>query len=209
MKNKVLLITTIIFFLTVNTSYYWEGKLGLYAFPAFLILVVVYFGLGIALLRQIYFAIKEKPTNKIRLFIIGLLTIVLTLTYLRPFGLVNFDKITDEDVLVAEREGAANCMTRLRLKTDFSFSERNICFGVTETKGSYHIQNDTVYFDNVNLGRNENEFYKYAVIEPSKFNDDGKHFKIRRYKSLTDTIGHELWIIKNEINKLKKQKPNR
>lgn len=209
MKNKGLLITTIIFFLTVNTTYYWEGELGLFAIPAFLVLVVIYFGLAIALVRQIYLTVKEKLVDKSRLLYIGLLTIVLALTFIKPFGLVNFDKLEGDNLLIAEREGAANCMTTLKLKDDFTFSERNVCFGVTEIKGNYHLKSDTIYFDNVSVSRHENEFYKFAVIEPSKFNKDGKHFDLTRYKSLTDTVGHQLWITKNDLNKLKDKKPNR
>jgi hypothetical protein len=209
LKNKRLIITTIIFFLIVNTIYYWEGKLGLFHFPVFLILVVIYFGLGLALIRQIYFLIREKFRDKTRLINIGLLTIVLTLTFLKPFGLIDFEKLEGNNVLVAEREGSANCMTTLKLKDDFTFSERSVCFGVTEIKGEYHIQNDTIYFDNVSLSRDENEFYKFAIIEPSKFDKDGKHYDLTRYKSLTDTIGHELWITKNELNKLKSKMQNR
>lgn len=209
LKNKGLLISTIIFFLIINTSYYWEGKLGLIAFPAFLVLVVIYLGLAIALVRQIYLAVKEKMVYKSRLFLIGFLTIVLALTFIKPFGLVNFDKLEGDNLLIAEREGAANCMTTLKLKDDFTFRERNVCFGVTEIKGNYHLQNDTIYFDKVSVGRHEDGFYKFAVIEPSKFNKNGKNFDLTRYKNLADTVGHELWITKNELNKLKNQNPNR
>ncbi len=209
MKNKGLFITTIAFFLLINTTYYWEGKFGLFAFPAFILLAVVYAGLAIALVRQIYFLIKEKFSDKQRLFKVGLLTIVLALTFYKPFGLIDFDKLEGGDLLIAEREGAANCMTTLKLKDDFTFRERNVCFGVTEIKGNYHLENDTIYFDNVNIGRHEDEFYKFAIVKPSKFNKDGKHFDLTRYKSLTDTVGHELWITKNELNKLKDKKPNR
>ncbi len=209
LKNKGLLITTIIFFLTVNTIYYWEGKLGLFAFPAFILLAGVYVGLAIALLRQIYLVIKEKFTDKQRLFVVGLLTTVLVLTFFKPFGLIDFDKLEGGDLLIAEREGAANCMTTLKLKDDFTFRERNVCFGVTEIKGSYHIQNDTIYFDNVNVGRHEDEFYKFAVIRPSIFSNSKIITDLIRYKDLTDTTGHVLWITKNKLNKLKDKKPNR
>ncbi len=165
MKNKGLFITTIIFFLTINSTYYWEGKLGIFAFPAFSILVVVYFGLTIALVRQIYFTVKEKFTNKPRLLTIGLLTIVLALTFFKPFGLIDFDKLEGENILVAQREGAANCMTTLKLKNDFTFKERNVCFGVTEIIGPYKISNDTVYFESVKLGKQEDINYEFAIIE--------------------------------------------
>ncbi|MDI3319267.1 hypothetical protein [Pinibacter soli] len=209
MINKELLITTIVFFLIVNTTYYWKGKLGLFAFPAFAILVLVYFGLAIALLRQIYFAIKERLADKKSFFIIGLITIVLALTFFKPFGLINFDRLEGDNVLLAEREGAANCMTTFKLKDDFTFKEQNVCFGVTEVSGKYHLQNDTIYFDNVELGRHENEFYKFAVIKPSKFDNSKILGDLIRYKDLTDTVGHELWITKNELNKLQDKKPNR
>ncbi|MVZ65372.1 hypothetical protein GQF61_05855 [Sphingobacterium sp. DK4209] len=111
MKNKGLLLTIIIFFLIVNTTYYWEGKLGFFAFPAFLILVIIFLGLGVALTRQIYFLIKEKFTDKKRIIIIGLLTLVLLLTFKKPFGLIDFDKLEGGNVLIAKREGSANCMT--------------------------------------------------------------------------------------------------
>jgi len=94
----------------------------------------------------------------------GLLTIVLVLAFFKPFGFIDFDKLEGGDLLIAEREGAANCMTTLKLKDNFTFRETNVCFGVTEIKGNYHLQNDTIYFDNVNIGRHEKGFYKFAVI---------------------------------------------
>jgi hypothetical protein len=202
MKKYRLIIATTIFFLILNTSYYWEGKLGLFAFPSFILLILIYIGLGISLFRQLYLIIKEKFDNKLRLITIGLLVFVLIITFLRPNGLINFDKFEGGDILVAEREGAANCMTTLKLKDDYTFKERNVCFGVTETIGKYHIKNDTIYFDNVNIGRHINEYYSFGVVKPSKFSKDGKHFDFVRYKSLTDTLGHELWITKSELNKL-------
>lgn len=209
MKNNRLIITTIAFFLLVNTTYYWEGKLGLYAFPAFLLLVGVYLGLVIALLRQIYLGIKEKPIDQIRLLTIGLLTFVLSLTFYKPFGFVDFEKFEGTDLLIAEREGAANCMTTFKLKDDYTFRETNVCFGVTKTTGTYRIVNDTIYFDNVNPGRHENEFYKFALIQPSKFDNVKILSDLIRYKDLSDTTGHLLWVTKNELKKLKTKKPNR
>ena len=96
MKHKGLIIATIAFFLIVNTTYFWEGKLGLFAMPAFLILVLVYFILGIALLRQLFFAFKEKFADKFRLTTLGILAAVLGLTFFFPSGIINFDR-TDDD----------------------------------------------------------------------------------------------------------------
>jgi len=193
----------------VNTTYYWEGKLGIFAIPTFLFLVIVYLGLLIAFLRQLYLTIREKFKEKQRFVLIALLTVVLILTFYKPYGLIDFDRIEGNDLLIAEREGAANCLTTLKLKDDFTFREKTGCFGVYENKGKYRLVNDTIFFDNVTLSRHENEYYKFALIRPSKFNKDNNHFDIVLYKSQNDTIGHELWIRKNELYKLKNEKPTR
>ncbi len=189
--------------------YYWEGKLGLFAFPVFILLAAVYLGLVIALIRQIYFLIKEKFTKKQRLFKAGLLVVVLALTSYRPFGLVDFEKLESADLLIAEREGAANCTTTLKLKDDFTFKERTVCFGVTEMKGTYYIQNDTIYFDNASGGWRGDDYYKFAVIRPSKFSNHKIIANLVRFKDQADTVGRELWISKNELSKLKSKKLSR
>jgi len=208
-KNKRLIITTIIFFLLVNTAYYWEGKLGLFAFPAFTLLAIVYAGLAIVLFRQIYFLIKEKFSVRQRLFRAGLLTIVLALVFYKPFGLIDFDKLEGADLLIAEREGSANCRTTFKLKVNNKFTEKTICFGITEIKGDYKLENDTIFFENVVAGRGENEVCKFAVIRPSIFNKDGKHFDLIRFKDLNDTTGYELWITKNDLYNPTDKKSNR
>ncbi|MBP6023036.1 hypothetical protein [Ferruginibacter sp.] len=209
MKNKGLIISTIIFFLLVNTTYYWESKLGLVAFPAFLFLVIVFFVLLILLLRQIILAIKEKFSERQRLLIIAILTTVLALAFFKPAGLIDFEKFEGKDILVARREGAANCMTTFKLKENSKFTEKSVCFGMTEIKGDYKLKKDTIFFENVELARGEDEFYKFAVIRPSKFNKDNNHFDLVRYKDLNDTTGHELWITKNDLYKPTDKKPNR
>jgi hypothetical protein len=199
MKNKVLLLTTILFFLIVNTTYYWQGKLGILAFPFFLVLVVVYLVFLIALIRQIYVALDEKFANKQRLLTVCLMIIILGLIVYRPLGLIDFDKLEGENLLVANSEGAANCMTTLKLKDDFTFREKTVCFGVEEIKGTYRLQNDTIYFDNVDLGPDAENFYQYAIVKPTTFNKDGQQYDLVRYKSLKDTTAHKLWITKNEL----------
>lgn len=118
MKNKGLPITTIVFFLLVNTSYYWFNDLGDFEIPAFFILVFVFAGLGFEMLRLLYIAIKEKFKNKLRILTIGILTTVLTLVYLKPKGLINFEKFEGKELLVAQRKGPANCMTTFKLIED-------------------------------------------------------------------------------------------
>lgn len=203
MKPKTLLVITLLFFITLNTAYYWEGSFGLYFFPFVLFLGVIYLWMVFLFFQQLYWLIKERFTDKKRLLVTSILTAVLLLTFYRPFGLINFARFESEGMLVAEREGAANCMTTFKLKDDFTFKEKTACFGISETSGRYHLQHDTIYFDNVSVGRHEDKYYEFAVIKPSKFYPDSKHFDLVRYESLADTVGVTLWVTKNELGKLK------
>lgn len=189
-----------IFFLLVNTTYFWEGKLGILAMPAFLILLIVYVVLAIGLIIQLIHAFRERLNKRHRIFTIGFVSSILILTALKPFGLVNFDKFSGKDLLIAQREGAANCMTTFKLKENNKFSERSVCFGVSEISGDYVIINDTIYFKNVNFPRHDSAYYEFALIVPSRYETTNNKFDLIRYESKYDTVGHELWIIKNDIN---------
>lgn len=127
---------------------------------------------------------------------IGIMTLGLGLIFLKPNGLVNFNKLEGEDLLIAEREGAANCMTVFKLKANNKFREKSVCFGVTETKGNYEIRNDTIFFSDITLLRNDEEYFKFALLKKSEYSDKNVLF---RYRSAKDTIGHELWITKNKL----------
>ena len=201
MKQKGLFITTILFFLIVNTNYFWEGKLGFFAFPVDFLLVIVFLVLGFLLLRQLFFAFREKFIDKQRLVIIGILVIVVTVTVLKPNGLINFDKLQGKDLLVAEREGAANCMTRLKLKENTTFTERTVCFGVMEIKGNYELKGDTIFFKDIGFVRHESGYYKFAVIRKSDSEKTKYLGDIVMYKSYSDTTGRDLWITKNQLTK--------
>lgn len=157
--------------------------------------------LGFFLLRQLFFAFREKFIEKQRLVIIGILVVVLTVTFLKPNGLINFDSLQGKDLLVAEREGAANCMTTLKLKENNTFTERTVCFGVMEIKGDYELKGDTIFFKDIRFVRHESEYYKFAVIRQSESEKTKYIGDIVMYKSFSDTTGRELWIIKNELIK--------
>ncbi len=200
-KHKGLYIATIIFFLLVNTTYYWEGKMGMLAMVTFLLLILYFLVLTVLLLGQTFFAIREKSKNRQRLFLIGLMTVVLGLSFFYPGGLINFDKFERDSLLIAQREGAANCMTTLKLRDDNTFIERNVCFGVTETTGTYRIKGDTIFFETVSLGRHESGFYKFAVIKNRENKSEKYLGDLVRYKNYSDTTGIPLWIIKNELTK--------
>ena len=196
MKQKTILAISIVFFLILNTKYFWEGKLGLLAFLLISILFLVYIFLAIVLVIQIIKSIIEKFSNKNRLVIVTILIFVISLSFLYPNGLIDFERFQGKDLLVAKREGAANCMTIIKLKENNKFVERNVCFGIEEIKGNYNIKGDTVIFTNVD----KNQYYQFAVIENSNF---------IRYKDANDTIKYDLWITKNLLKIKNKPACNR
>jgi len=201
MKHKGLYIATIIFFLLVNTTYYWEGRMGMFAMVTFLLLILYFLVLTGFLLGQTFFAIREKFINRQRLFLIGIMTVLLGLSFLYPGGLLNFSRFERESIFIAQREGVANCMTTLKLRDDMTFIERNVCFGVIETTGIYNIKGDTIFFEKVSLGRHESDFYKFAVIKNRETKSEKYLGDLVRYKDYSDTTGIGLWIIKNELTK--------
>jgi hypothetical protein len=198
-KQKILLISVLIFFIIINTQYYWEAKLGLYSIPFLLILLLAYLSFIILLLRQIFLAINEKLVNNYRNGVIVVIILVLVITFFKPRGIIDFDKLNGDYVLIATREGAANCMTTLKLNKEMEFRELINCFGTSEIKGKYEIKNDTIFFKNVELGRHEKEFYEFAIIKPCKYCGNKKFFNLVRFKNKNDTVGHDLSIIENNL----------
>ena len=111
---------TLILFLIINTRHYWEGEFGIFAFPIFIILFILFFLLCIELIRQIYISIRDKFTEKRRNFLLTFMFITLTLIIIKPTGIINFEKLEGENLYFAQAEGAANCTSTLKLKNQIS-----------------------------------------------------------------------------------------
>lgn len=197
MKYKKLIIASIIFFLLINTQYYWEGLTGFLAFFIFLFLFLTYLYLSVILIRFIYFAIREKLKDKERNYSIVILGTILALIFFFPRGLVDFNKFEGKDILIAEGEGAASCKTTFKLKENNKFTERTVCFGVTETKGKYIQKGDTIFFNSISFPHQISDYYEFAVIEKSKYWDDEE--ELVRYKDRNDTVGRSIHITMNKL----------
>lgn len=86
---------TLLFFLTVNTSYFWLteiGLLGITSFAFLLLLFVIYFILAIELVGQLFLIVNERFTDRQRLARATFSTTILTLIYFFPAGFINFQK---------------------------------------------------------------------------------------------------------------------
>ena len=170
--------------------------MGILAFPALIFVAVVFLVLAIGCLVQIFKGFKEKFANRNRNWNIVIPLIGLILVAVKPNGIFNFDQIEGDDILLAHREGAANCMTTFKLKSNNKFKEQTACFGTQEVSGYYKIKNDTILFSEVRISRGSEEYYEFGIL---KKDESGDNNVLVRYKNLKDTIGHELWITKNEL----------
>lgn len=176
---KTSLIVTVVFFFVFHTQEYWSEYLSIYylfvlvaLFGAFLFVVGSFFS-------ELYHSIREKFTKTQRTISLIITTIVIALTIYAPFGFVKYNWFMAEDILVANREGAANCMTNLYLKKDGTFLESSFCFGAEHRTGVFLKKNDTIWF------ASKHNFYEFGTID-TKQQDNG-HGYLYLYKSKQDT----------------------
>ena len=203
MKHKYLLIITIALFLVVNLNYYWEGTAGLLAFPIFIFLGLVFIILTVLFTYHLIKGIKEKFKSRDRLILISAMFILLGLILYKPNGIIDFEKFEGEDLLIANAEGVASCMTTLKLKSSNKFIERTICFGVKKVDGLFTVQNDTIFFTNFNHEKHT-DYYEFGVIGPHHYNYIGVSGDLKLYKNKNDSLIKRLFIRKNDLNKLRK-----
>lgn len=173
--KKGLVLTSIIFFLTLSTSYYWEGKLGLLTLPAFVFLTIIYLVLGVMLIVQLYHLIREKINVKTRLLNFCIILVVLILTFSKPYVflknlfLMEYLDIENDNVLVAARFIESKPTETFKLNINFTFKEKNAIYSLSEMTGTYKIGDDTIYFENVRKGKLEDIQYEFGVIEELEF----------------------------------------
>ena len=194
--RKALTVVTIIFFILINSSYYWEGVLGGWATVAGLILSLLFLTLTAALLVYIIRAIREKLKDRTRLVLISVMLIALVLTVMKPEGVVDFEKLEGKDLLIAGRTGVASCHITLKLKANNKVLFREVCFGIDSQLGSYSISEDTVKFHFI--GRNT---FEYGIIRMSNDSHAKYDGEITLYKNKADTTPMFLAIFKNNLSK--------
>ena len=191
-----------VFFLVIQTTYFWEPWLSFWNMLSFFILVIVFMALAGVFLSHLVMLIKERFRNRHRLIVAAVLFVAVSTTWLKPTGLIDFDRFTGKDLFIAMREGSANCLTILKLKDNNTFVERRLCFGILEVKGNYTVKGDTILFTNAKPARGNEKYYMYAtIIKKNKSENDYYNSvgDLILYKDKKDTTGHILWITKNDF----------
>jgi hypothetical protein len=202
MKHKGLFIATVVFLLLVNTTYYWEGKMGMFAMVTSVLMIFYFLVLAAFLISQAVSAVREKFKNRDRVTLTGFMAVVLVLCVLFPGGLVNFERFESESILIAHREGVANCTMTIKFRKDNSFVEHHICFGLDETTGAYRVAGDTIFFEDISPGRSAGERYSYATIEAHQTENQKDLGYLVMHKDYSDLTGMPLRIIKNKLTGL-------
>lgn len=196
-KNKGLLTCAAVCFLGINTTYFWEGSLGLLMFPLLFVLIISMPIMAILWFRQLYLTIKEKFSDKPRIYSMLCIAILLGCIIAQPYGIIDFEKMESKDVLLANREGVAGCQSYIKLKKDMSFYVKSICFGVDKVSGNYALINDTIRFKTSTAN-----YFKFGVIKPDTTISKIKNPDILYlYRSAKDFEPLWMYITKNDLKK--------
>lgn len=199
MKKSLIIIISILYFLLFNLSRLWEKLPGLWDLILSGILFVGFLILAIVLIVQIVKMIKNKFALRIDIINSILLTTVLILTVIFPFGLIDFNKFEEPNLILAQYEGSANCTTTLKIKDSDRFIQRSICFGVDEYYGKYEIIADTIklYYDKKSSFDSK---YAYGLILLDSIQTDKKIGKIIYYRDTLDDNPLPMRILQYDID---------
>ncbi|MCX2573550.1 hypothetical protein [Pedobacter sandarakinus] len=140
---------------------------------------------------------KKRKLGQNNAWLIAALVFIISSTAYSPTGLVNFDEFEGTDILVAAKEGAANCTSTVKLKSNGKFSHTQICFGVERTKGKFRTENDTIFFVN-HTDQHHDEYYRFAIIGKRKIAQHTMDVLLL-YHSKADKIPQELLIVQNNL----------
>jgi len=189
----VTIATTLLILVNIlGYCYYWH---------VFIILAIAYYFLFLFWLLDVVLMLLEKFSNQKRIYSIVSVALILSVIYYFPFG-IPFDSYLskDDSILIAHREGVANCRTTLKLKSDQTFVEYTICFGFNEIHGKYQLVNDTLLFYDVlipkTLHEEEETYYKLGII---KRDLENTHQTLQLLKDKHDNDGYAMYITKNIV----------
>ena len=198
MKNKRILFISFLFLLLVNSAYFWLRLPSFWDMGITIILFLGYLALVLTLLTQIWLLYREKFKNKSRIVNIIVLSSVLLLTTIFPYGMYDFEKLEGHDVIIAQRESVANCTTTLKMKSSNRFVEKSVCFGVDRHEGEYAIIGDTIKF----LFEKESNFSSksaFGIIRLNKNPASKPIGEIIYYRNLHDLNPLSLRIMKYDL----------
>lgn len=169
--------------LAMLTSDFWEPWLG---WHSFYVMIGVTFLSGVLLLRFLYLIlIMLGPLGRTKWHYIqsAWLALAFMVSYLYFNGNLSIERFMGKPVLVAGREGAANCTTVLKLFPNGHFKLQSVCLGISRLEGDWHKESDTIFFTDFS-GRSDVQRFQYAC-----------------YDSLPKTTGKKEFLFLYDISK--------
>ena len=200
MKNKLILFLSLLFLLLVNSAYFWLRLPSFWDIGITIILLLGYLALVLTLFTQIWLLYRERFKNKSRIINAIVLSSVLLLTTIFPYGMYDFEKLEGHDVIIAQREGVANCTTTFKMKSSNRFVEKSVCFGVDRYIGEYAMVGDTIKF----LFESESNFRSKSAIGIIRLNKNPASKPIGEiiyYRNFHDLNPLTLKIMKYDLKK--------
>lgn len=195
MKPKTVIILAIVFLVLQTTFKIWAVYMSWIGMFIFLGLAGIFLVLTIVLLFQLFFVVKTRFKEKNRIVSSFVLASVLAVAAFFPQGLIERDFFRADDVLIAWQEGGGNCHTFLAFKDDNTFVETGICFGYSESTGTYTLSGDTIYFENASNSEYENAYAVLYRNDADTFSAMGLHRTL---------YPHEYWM-RVSLDKLSKK----
>jgi hypothetical protein len=199
MKKRLIIILSIIFFLLVNTSYFWKKLPGLWDFLIIGILFLGFIVLTIILIIQIVKLIRNKFSKRITIINCAILTITLILTIIFPFGILDSNKFEGKNLIFAQYEGVANCTESLKIKEKNRFIQSSVCFGKDDYSGNYEIRGDTIklFYDKKSSFDSK---YAYGIIVLDSIKTQTRIGKILYYRDSSDNNPLPMKIFAYKLN---------
>ena len=177
MKRKKIISALILTFFSIwFFQYFLSYVQGASTIVVLLIGLCLWFVILAIALYQVVKLVIEKPKHYQRLIFVLVIIILNFLSLAEPMGMIDWEKYEDENLLVAEREGTANCRSIIKLKANNKFKYVNRCFGVDFHLGTYQISNDTIHLQLKNhVGYMDKK--AFAVLLKSQ-NDSTKYSRV-------------------------------
>ena len=194
---KKLALFSAFFLILLIVSYFIEQSPSIWTLVINIVLPFYFLALCCSLLWHCRILWKDRFRNATKNWLLLFTISVITFTTACFFGMIRLDRIYGKDILVAGREGAANCFTTFKLKNTQNFTTESFCFGREWNRGRYFISGDTIHFAGTSQQANG---YLFGLIEMQSKTFPGRDL-LWLFRSRDDKDPYFLFISMNELPK--------
>lgn len=180
-----------LYFIIIQTSYFWLGLIGPFALPVLFILFLLFLVLIVQWFKIVIHLTSEKWLVKRHLSHLLILGSLILLVGFAPKGLIDFEKMEPEPLFTAVCSGNAGCTSYLKIINQKDFHYKQVCFGMFERSGEYSAHGDTIFFNDRELA--------YAVYLPKEGDSTNRRLMVYYQKEDSTTFTKMFWVRKDEL----------